>query len=444
MQKAVVSHLQYADNTLFIGEVCVENLWTMKAILRWFELISGLKVNFFKSRLFGVNVCNAFKDQAASFLHCKKGNFPFVYLGLPVGENPRKASTCVPVVKAIEKRLLSWKNKYVSLGGRVVLINSVLYSIPIFYLSFLKMSSSVWKTIVKLQRHFLWGDVLGESGKISWVKWEDVCRPKQEGGLGVKNLMLFNLSLLDKWHWRILTERDSQWSAVLAARYRDGVAGDWVEVVFVKKLGNGGNTSFWNDIWCESSTSREAFPRLFHISLQPQVTIKEMGEWVNDSWRWLLEWRRAFFVWEESLYGQLMGALESIPLSHVDDSWEFRLDSGGCLGELALSKVVVFSWQLLLGHLLSRVNLAKRSVIPNKDQMCGLCGSGRYETEDHLFLLCPFAWRIWMEVYNWFGLVEVLPENMGTMFLPFFRAFKSSKKVHKGIVMLWQAVVWVI
>ncbi|MCI06917.1 LINE-1 reverse transcriptase like, partial [Trifolium medium] len=110
--EVVVSHLQYADDTLFIGEACVENLWTMKAILRWFELISGLKVNFFKSRLFGVNVCNAFMDQAASFLHCKKGNFPFVYLGLPVGANPRKASTWVPVVKAIEKRLLSWKNKY--------------------------------------------------------------------------------------------------------------------------------------------------------------------------------------------------------------------------------------------------------------------------------------------------------------------------------------------
>jgi hypothetical protein len=41
-----VSLLQYADDTLFIGEACVENLWSMKAILKWFELVSGLKVNF--------------------------------------------------------------------------------------------------------------------------------------------------------------------------------------------------------------------------------------------------------------------------------------------------------------------------------------------------------------------------------------------------------------
>jgi hypothetical protein len=181
----VVSHLQYADDTLFIGEACVENLWSMKAILRWFELISGLKVNFSKSSLFGVNVDNTFLDHAASFLHCKLGSFPFIYLGLPVGANPRRASTWDPIVKAIERRLLSWKNKYVSLGGRVVLINSVLASIPIFYFSYFKMPICVWKLIVRIQRQFLWGGVAGGSSKIPWVRWEEVCRPKR-GRLGSK------------------------------------------------------------------------------------------------------------------------------------------------------------------------------------------------------------------------------------------------------------------
>ncbi|MCH84201.1 RNA-directed DNA polymerase (Reverse transcriptase) [Trifolium medium] len=66
-----VSLLQYADDILFIGEACVENLWSMKAILRWFELISDLKVNFHKSMLVGVNVENSFLTGAASVLHCK-------------------------------------------------------------------------------------------------------------------------------------------------------------------------------------------------------------------------------------------------------------------------------------------------------------------------------------------------------------------------------------
>jgi hypothetical protein len=42
----VISHLQYADDTLCIGEASVENLWALKGILRGFEMASGLKVNF--------------------------------------------------------------------------------------------------------------------------------------------------------------------------------------------------------------------------------------------------------------------------------------------------------------------------------------------------------------------------------------------------------------
>lgn len=48
-----VSHLQYADDTLLIGEPMVENLWSMKAMLRFFELVLGLKVNFSKSSTMG-------------------------------------------------------------------------------------------------------------------------------------------------------------------------------------------------------------------------------------------------------------------------------------------------------------------------------------------------------------------------------------------------------
>jgi hypothetical protein len=97
-----------------------------------------------------------------------------------------------------------------------------------------------------------------------------------------------------------------------------------IKEVFVKKVGTGGNTSFWHDVWCGSGTLREAFPRLFQLSLHPEATIKDCGEWVNGSWRWLLEWCRSFFVWEESLCGQLKDALASIVLSHYDDAWEFR------------------------------------------------------------------------------------------------------------------------
>jgi hypothetical protein len=66
------------------------------------------------------------------------------------------------LLEKIRKRLFSWRNKYISLGGRIVLINAVLNAIPVFYLSFLKMLKIVWKKLVRIQREFLWGGVRGE------------------------------------------------------------------------------------------------------------------------------------------------------------------------------------------------------------------------------------------------------------------------------------------
>jgi mannosylglycoprotein endo-beta-mannosidase len=94
-----------------------------------------------------VNVVSNFLEGAASFLHCKLGLLPFTYLGFAIGWNPQLASTWEPVIKTIEKKLISWRNRYVSLGGRVVLINSVLTLILVFYLSFLKIPLKVRMTI---------------------------------------------------------------------------------------------------------------------------------------------------------------------------------------------------------------------------------------------------------------------------------------------------------
>jgi hypothetical protein len=125
------------------------------------------------------------------------GSIPFTYLGLPVGANPRRMTTWEPLIQSLRKRLGSWTSRFVSLGGRITLLNSVLNAIPIYYLSFLKIPIHVWKSIKRIQREFLWGEIGGRR-KISWVKWEVVCQSKRCGGLGVKDIRAVNINLLAK------------------------------------------------------------------------------------------------------------------------------------------------------------------------------------------------------------------------------------------------------
>ena len=72
---------------------------------------------------------------------------------------------------------------------------------------------SVAKCIEKLQCNFLWGEI-GDEFKYHLVKWSKVCTPIKEGGLGIRNLMVFNCAILGKWLWRYGSERDACWRVV--------------------------------------------------------------------------------------------------------------------------------------------------------------------------------------------------------------------------------------
>lgn len=77
--KVVVSHLQYADDTIFIGRAKASNAITIW-ILKNFELLSGLKVNFQKCYLLGINIESQRLEAMTRFLNCAVGSFSFFFL----------------------------------------------------------------------------------------------------------------------------------------------------------------------------------------------------------------------------------------------------------------------------------------------------------------------------------------------------------------------------
>lgn len=55
-EEVKVDILQFIDNAIILGDGDSNNLWSLKAIFRGFELMSGKKVNFHKSSIYGINM----------------------------------------------------------------------------------------------------------------------------------------------------------------------------------------------------------------------------------------------------------------------------------------------------------------------------------------------------------------------------------------------------
>lgn len=140
--------LQFVDDTLFVAKALSTNIMCLKTILRCFDLGSNPKVNFFKSKLIGIEVDNNSLLQFARLLNCKITKIPFVYLTILIGANSRNEKTWDPVIEKLKGKLALWKQRNISIGCRVTFINSILSSLPLFYASFVKAPPCMMKNVI--------------------------------------------------------------------------------------------------------------------------------------------------------------------------------------------------------------------------------------------------------------------------------------------------------
>jgi len=116
----------------------LEKAKNMKLLLCAFEQLSGLKINFHKSELFCYGAAKANQNKYAQIFRCDLGSFPFRYLGIPMHHRKLMNKDLKHVEERFQKKLNCWRSKILLVGGRLVLINSVLSTSPCSCFPFLK------------------------------------------------------------------------------------------------------------------------------------------------------------------------------------------------------------------------------------------------------------------------------------------------------------------
>ncbi|MFS7972208.1 putative RNA-directed DNA polymerase [Helianthus anomalus] len=450
----MLSHLLYADDAMLMRDWSNFNFSNLKRMLRIFYLCSGLRINLNKSVLFGVGVSSDEVNNAAEFLKCKAGVIPFLYLGIKVGANMNRVANWDPVVNTFRQRLSKWKANTLSIGGRLTLVKSVLHSLPTYYMSLFKAPIKVVNILEGLMRRFLWGGS-DEVKKMSWVAWEIVTKPKDEGGLGVSRLEVDNKALLVKWLWRYHNDQLALWRRVIDAIHGSNrrwgsvpvnmaITGIWkncglfwkkckVEGVDVSrmirgKVGNGEKNRFWIDCWLCQVPLKDRFVNLFSLERQKHINVAaRCGRSVTSTMiKW--DWRRApesSVVVNERM--ELERLLRDTVVVDKEDTWEWN-DSRNIEFSVSAaknwlrgstrrerfqfqwskwvpSKCNIFMWRAFLDRLPTKVALMRRRIFV-ENIMCVWCHS-KEESIEHLLTGCHISAAVWSGISRWCRVPEI-------------------------------------
>jgi hypothetical protein len=131
-----LTHVHYADDTVLIIQNREGSIMNLKLILYWFERKSGIKINYHKSEVYVVGGDQKVKEEIAGKLNCKLGQFPMIYLGIPIHTKKLRQTDFVMVTEKVVKRTDPWERKLISSSGRLILVNSCLCSIPVYMMRF--------------------------------------------------------------------------------------------------------------------------------------------------------------------------------------------------------------------------------------------------------------------------------------------------------------------
>ncbi|KAK6149255.1 hypothetical protein DH2020_016780 [Rehmannia glutinosa] len=440
-----ISHLFFADDTLLFGHATVQEATTLQFAIGLYESASGQRINREKSGiLFSPATPMGIRNRICCILNIPEVAGHGKYLGLAFVIGANKQQIFSDIIDRIWGKIHGWKEKYLSQAGRLTLIQAVIQSIPTYAMSCFKLPDNIIAKIQSMTARFLWSCDPGKNS-LHWRRWDEICKNKKEGSLGLRNLKAFNMALLCKQAWRLLSCPSSLLARVFRAKYYphssllDASLGNrpswsWRSIfgnIALLKIGcrrqirSGSSTSMWRDprIPCHSDFR-------VHSPRPPDCSIHSVADLIAAD----------LGIWKEDLIRDTFSEIEarsimSIPLGspHSPDIWCWHfshhgkfsirsayhaiLDKGLLLGlSFAQSsngpspvwkklwklriphRSILFIWRCLTQSVASQDNLLLHHV--NSSDPCAICGH-HSPSSSHIFFQCSFAEHSWKMAGLW-------------------------------------------
>ncbi|XP_043814104.1 uncharacterized protein LOC122724008 [Manihot esculenta] len=429
-----ISHIFFADDALFFTKATEGEAVHLKESLLAYEIASGQKINLSKSSvMFTPCTPQPKRDVCCHIFGVQAVDNHGSYLGMPSIIGKDKKQIFQFVVEKLTKRIQGWKAKILSKAGKDVLLRTVAQAMPNYIMSLFLLPIDVCKELEMVMNSFFWNN--GKSSSIHWLRWKRMVVPQANGGLGYRDLRLFNLALLAKQGWRILRHPDSLMAKILKQRY-------FPDTDFFSAEVGGNPSQIWRSICASRSILMAGCRRRIGDGLSTRV---REDPWLLDDNPYIQSvflddeiqlvadliqggrWNSQFIL--SNFQARDVELIQQIPLSmrQQSDMWYWNQNRLGVYKvkegyRLAIdeadhqfylnddmweriwkvkvpAKVNFFIWRVLRGCLPCNFNLRKRKV--EVQDACIVCGLFQ-ETELHLLHDCTHAQAVWVSsIIGW-------------------------------------------
>ncbi|XP_056687933.1 uncharacterized protein [Spinacia oleracea] len=337
-----LTHMCFADDLILCCKGDFPSSYLILQAFKLYSTTSGLKANQQKSSICCHGMDNDVIQRIIDVSGFTISNLPFKYLGVPICSKRIYVAQCDMLVDKMTARIKICSSRNLSYVVRNQLINFVLLSLHMYWAQIYILPKNVLQEITKICRAFLWSGH-AYSSKPSSGAWHKTCSSKQIGGLGFRDVVLWNTANMGKYVWGLATKQDNIWVK-------------WVTSAYLK------NGEWWG--YQPSNSASRYWKKICEI-------------------KGLL--KQAYYEIYEKLAGDK-------PKVHWDRLVWNRLNT---------PKPRSIAWLAIQARLQTTAKLAKIGI--SNSARCLICGQGD-EDHDHLFFWCPYNSKSLLEMKNWMGL----------------------------------------